>query len=335
MKNAVSIALCVFLLLVSRTGATQPNDGDARSAAYREGYAALQAKQWDEAYAIFERLWREAQTYDVALHLGHAEYNIGKKRQAAEHLAFGIAHLPPGEAKELGERSRVALGRIKQELGSIIIVVDRSGADVRVDTEPRGKTPVDGEVFVDPGHHAVEATLAGYTNAKEEFDIGAGEQRTVVFKLDPLPAATPVAPNQGTLAADGGTGSSSKARAVVLVSGAALTVIAGASTIVFAVKGGNAADRADTYRSEVGPSGCSTPTQAASLPCSNLKNAEDDRVAAHRGANISLAITAVAAVGTAVAFIAWPRPHRSEGSRAISAPSVGFGLGSVALSGEF
>lgn len=334
MKNVVTFALCVLLFLVSSAGMAQPNTGDARSDAYREGYAALQAKQWDQAYAIFERLWREDQTYDVALHLGHAEYNIGKKRQAAEHLAFGIAHLPPGEAKELGERSRVALGRIKQELGSIIIVVDRSGADVRVDGEPRGKTPVDGEVFVDPGHHAVEATLAGHTNAREEFDMAAGEQHTVVFKLDPLPAA-PLAPSQNGQTKDRGTSSSSKARAVVLVSGAALTVIAGASTIVFAVKGGNASDRADTYRSQVGPSGCSTPAQAGSLPCTNLKNAEDDRVAAHRGANISLAVTAVAAVGTAVAFIAWPRPHRSEGSRAISAPSVGFGLGSVALRGEF
>src|SRR6187200_946498 len=116
MRNVFPPLLTLALLCFSLVASAQSGD-DTRRAAYREGYAAIQAKKWDDAYTIFLGLWHDAPTYAVALHLGHAEFNLGKSRDAAEHLAFGIAHLPPGEAKELADGSRRALERVKQDIG--------------------------------------------------------------------------------------------------------------------------------------------------------------------------------------------------------------------------
>lgn len=340
MRNLLLILL-LLLTCTARVATAQAGESDSRRAAYREGYAAVQAKNWPEAYAIFERLWREAPTYDVALHLGHAEYNLGKKREAAEHLAFGVAHLPPGEAKEVAEGGKRALTRVKEELCTVTLIVDRSGAAVRVDGESKGTTPVDVELFVDPGAHVIEATLAGYQTASEKFEALKGEHRNVVLKLDPLPPGAAGAAGGSTAgsaaAADDQQGSST-GRTVALLTGAGVTLVAGVTTLVFGLKGSSAANRADDARAEAngyGPNACGSPMAAPPGVCASIKDAEDDRVAANRGANISLAVTGVAAVATATMFFVWPRKTAERAGTITIAPSASRDAGALFVNGTF
>jgi PEGA domain len=346
MRNVLLTLFILAVLCVSRVTTAEPSDSEARQAAYREGYAAVQAKKWDEAYAIFHRLWIEAPSYDVALHLGHAEFNLGKARDAAEHLAFGIAHLPPGEAKELGENSRRALDRVKEDVGTLTVLVDRSGATVRVDGESRGTTPIDFEIFVDPGAHVIEATLAGYQTATQNFQVTHGEHRNIVLQLDPVvlmpagsasvPAAAPAASVAPPPHGDYHGGSS--ARTVALLSGAGVTVAAGITTLVFALNGSAAANRADDARAEAnryGPNACATPMAAPASVCASIKNADDDRVTANRNANISLAVTGVALLATATMFIVWPRRATGKSATLTVAPSASRNSGALVLSGTF
>jgi hypothetical protein len=341
MRILLSFLLVFGVLSSSRLGLAQAPDNDARRAAYREGYAAAQAKKWDEAYAIFERLWREAPTYDVALHLGHAEFNLGKNRQAAEHLAFGIAHLPPGEGKELLESSHRALDRVKQEVGTVTLTVDHGGTSISIDDEPRGITPIDGEIYVDPGAHTIEATLAGYQPTIQNFEVARGAQKDIFFKLDPLAPAATVAPPPSSSAPPPPPppeeSHSSNARTIALISGAGVTAAAGIATIVFALKGSAASDRADKARNEAanyGPNACGSPLTAPPEVCASLNQANDDRTHANRGANISLAVTGVAAVATATLFFAWPR-NTSQTATLRLTPSAGRNSGGLLINGSF
>jgi hypothetical protein len=341
MRSLLSFAILFALSLLARVGSTQPSDDEAHRAAYREGYAAIQAKKWDQAYAIFQRLWRDTPTYDVALHLGHAEFNLGKNRDAAEHLAFGIAHLPPGEGKELVDSSRRALDRVKQEIGTLTIIVDRTGAAVRIDGKPQGTTPVDSEIFVDPGDHVIDATLAGYQTATQNFQTARGDQQTIVLKLDVLPvtsaaAATDTPPPPPPQASYQGGGPS--ARTIALIVGAGVTVAAGVTSLVFVLKSNSASKRADDARAEAnryGPNACAEPSTAPPSVCTSLKNAEDDRVAANKGANISLVVTGVAFVATATMFIAWPRKKTGDSASVTLTPSIGRDSGALLINGSF
>ncbi len=342
MRQALTLFILFAFLSVARLGSAQTNDSDARREAYRQGYAAVQSKKWDEAYAIFQRLWRESPTYDVALHLGHAEFNLGKNRDAAEHLAFGIAHIPPGEAKDLAEGSRRALARVKEEVGTITLIVDRSGANVRVDGKDTGTTPIDFEIFVDPGPHTIAATLAGYGPATQALQITRGEHQNIVLKLD----LDPLPPTAGTSTDSTSTAPYappteprhySPARTVALISGAAVTVAAGVTTIVFALKGSSASNRADDALAEAakyGPNACATPMAAPASVCTSLRQANDDRASANRVANITLGVTAAAAVATATMFVVWPKKRAEAGSVRIM-PSVGWNAGGVMLDGTF
>lgn len=342
MRNLFLSFLVLVLVCTARVTTAQAAESDTRRAAYREGYAAVQAKNWPEAYAIFERLWREAPTYDVALHLGHAEYNLGKKREAAEHLAFGVAHLPPGEAKEVAEGAKRALARIKEELCTITLIVDRTGAAVRVDGESKGTTPVDFEIFVEPGVHVIDATLTGYQTATERFEAAQGEHRNVVLKLDPLPPGAVAAGAGGSTATNPTTGEdrqgSSTGRTVALLTGAGVTLVAGVTTLVFGIKGSSAGNRAEDARAEAnryGPNACGSPMAAPAGLCASIKDAEDDRVAANRGANISLAVTGVAAVATATMFFVWPRKTSERAGAITIAPSASRDAGALFVNGAF
>jgi len=340
MRNLLSTLVILAMLCFARVAATQPGDSDARRAAYREGYAAVQAKNWPQAYAVFERLWREAPTYDVALHLGHAEFNLGKNREAAEHLAFGVAHLPPGEGKELAEGGRRALARVKEEVCTVTLIVDRSGANVRVDGKARGTTPVDFEIFLDPGAHVIEATLDGYEPAAEKFDAARGEHRNVVLKLEPLP---PGAAGAGAGSATPPVGEDERAggsngRTIALLTGGGVTLAAGVTTLVFALKGSSAADRADDARTEAihyGPNACGSPAAAPAGVCAALQDANDDRVAANRGANIALAVTGVAALTTATLFIVWPHQASKRAGAVTLTPTASRESGGLLVNGTF
>jgi hypothetical protein len=341
MRQALTLFVFFAFLTIAGLASAQANDSDARRNAYRQGYAAIQAKNWDEAYAIFHRLWREAPTYDVALHLGHAEFNLGKNRDAAEHLAFGIAHLPPGEAKDLADTSRRALARVKEEIGTITLIVDRSGAAVKVDGQPSGTTPIDFEIFVDPGPHTIEATLDGYGPASQAVTIARGEHQNIVLKLDPLPAATATSTDSTSTAPYAPPTEPrhySTARTVALISGAAVTVAAGVTTIVFALKGSSASNRADDALAEAakyGPNACGNPMAAPASVCTSLRQANDDRASANRVANIALGITAGAAVVTATLFVVWPKKRSAEAGNVRIMPSVGWNSGGVVLDGTF
>jgi hypothetical protein len=339
MRYLLSLFTLFALLSVSRISLAQAGEGDARRAAYREGYAAMQAKKWDEAYAIFGRLWRDSPSYDVALHLGHAEFNLGKNRDAAEHLAFGIAHLPPGEAKDLADSSRRALERVKEEVGTITLIVDRSGAAVRVDDKPAGTTPIDVEIFVDPGDHVVEASLDGYEPAKQTFQIARGEHQNIVLKLDPLPPATTAEPDTSpsTSYSPIEEHRASKARPIAIWTGVGVTVAAGVTTLVFALKGSSASNRADDARAQAaayGPNACASPMAAPADVCASLKQANDDRASANRIANIALAVTGVAAVATATMFFVWPRTTTSQAAITLT-PTATRSSGALLINGTF
>src|SRR4051812_12550791 len=55
---------------------------------YDEGRKAAKAGKWAQARDLFLRSWRIRRDFLVAINLGRAELELGKYRDAAEHLAY-------------------------------------------------------------------------------------------------------------------------------------------------------------------------------------------------------------------------------------------------------
>jgi hypothetical protein len=70
-----------------------------------------------------------------------------------------------------------------KQLANLTIKTNTSGADVRVDNEPAGKTPLATSITLVAGHHQVELQRPGYTSAKREVDVGEGATGELAFDL--------------------------------------------------------------------------------------------------------------------------------------------------------
>jgi hypothetical protein len=331
MRNRFSFLLLCLALSAARTAAA--DDAEARRAAFEKGWDALEAKNYAEAYRILSALFAEKPAYDVALNLGAAEYQLAKYADAATHLSYGVRNAPPGESVETIERGKQGLERIKQRyVATLTVSVAQAGAEVRLDGKPVGKSPLDVELFANPGHHKLEALLDGYQPATREIDVNAGQALTVALDLGaPLsgsgaPAAYETRPPAPAEHSD------TTARTVVLISGAALTAIAGTTAIIFGVKSSSAGDRADDITASLDEP-CLTPGQSAT--CAELHDEIDDRNQSGKVANIALVVTAVAAVATGVTFFAWPKDDRKAAKAVRFQPTADLTGAGLMLNGRF
>lgn len=347
MIRLLTFPLFLKVLLFALVASAQPSDHEAKRAAYREGYAAVRAENWPTAYDIFVRLWKEERRFDVALNLGQAEFQLGKYRDAAEHLAFAAARIPLGEKPERAERIAEALRIVKEKVGSLTITVDRPGATIAIDGEPVGTAPIAEELFVDPGVRVIEASLEGYQGAKRELEVVAGKTYDIALALEPKteaqgpatsaaavpPPASPPTRSSAPVAAAEPTG-----RTIALIGGLTLTGAAAIATTVFALDASSSGARAEDLQRDArkqGSDACAKPGGVLADTCASLHRANRDRSTANKRANVALVFTGIFAVATATAFFAWPdgtESARSSGARvlpAVDTTSIG-----LVVSGE-
>lgn len=76
-----------------------------------------------------------------------------------------------------------------KQLANLTVVSRVSGADVRVDDQPGGKTPLATSLTLVAGHHTVELRRPGYVSVKKEVDLGDGATGEMSFDLQVDPAA--------------------------------------------------------------------------------------------------------------------------------------------------
>jgi len=158
---------------------------------FREGNALVAQQKWAEAEAKFLAAWELSPTYDVAANLGHTQYRMRKLRDAAEHLAFAVRHWPLVGKREPRDLAATRLEELRKVLASATVKVNAPGAGVFVDGKRVGTSPIDREVFLDPGARTIEARLAGHEDAKQVVEATGGGKLSVELTLTATSAAVP------------------------------------------------------------------------------------------------------------------------------------------------
>ena len=187
----------IAALLYPATASAAPDDTSPQGQ-YRKAHEAIEAKNWEEARKLLLDLWGQQRTYDVGSSLVFVEYQLQHYARAATFAQFAIQNAPPIERPEEIDRLRKALEELKQRVGSVSVIVNRPGADVLVDGDAVGTSPLSGEVYVDVGPHHVEARLPGSVPVSERLDALAGEEYRVELNLapsseEPAKASSPTA----------------------------------------------------------------------------------------------------------------------------------------------
>lgn len=160
----------------------------------KKGNALSRAGKLAEALEAYTAAWRIQESYAGAANLGNLELNLEKYRDAAEHLAFAIRSFPSDGKPAVREALHRGLDEAKKHVGTLRVHVNVV-AQVALDGKHADVVLGDGELFVEPGRHALEASQAGYTSKRKDVLIAAGEARYVDFELVAAQAAAvPLAP---------------------------------------------------------------------------------------------------------------------------------------------
>jgi hypothetical protein len=315
-------------------------------ALFHEGVRFVTQQSWKEAEEKFLGAWALNPTYDVAANLGQTQYRMGKYRDAAEHLAFALKHWPIIGKKEPREGAQKRFEEVRGHVGAVKIQVSVAGATVLVDGKEVGKSPIEIEVYVEPGKRTFAAKLAGYEDAKQTIEATAGGEQSVTMALMASVSAAKVVPAASASAAQSppvpSAGSSTQRRSVVpgvVLGGAAGVALA--TSIGLLVNGGAKGSSARDTHDAILKAGHSCVMGASNYDarCAQLSNTGKAGDTLHNVGVGLLVGAGVAAVGAAAYFL-WPVSSASRATmsrrRSLSlAPSVSVTSAGLLISGAF
>jgi PEGA domain len=188
--------------LAPTPGARNADDVKRARESFLLGDKLYTDQKWTEAEAAFLTAWSLNPTFDVASNLGNTQFKLGKFRDAAEHLAFALRHWPLIGPVARRQHAQEKLRAAKSHVGTITVKVNVEHAAVSVDGKAIGKAPLDLEIFVEPGRHAIEARLEEHDPVSQAVELAAGASTNVSLSLAKTVVPAPVVKGQET---DAGT----------------------------------------------------------------------------------------------------------------------------------
>lgn len=213
-------------------GATSPPEDPTVKARERfiDGVRFVKKKAWQAAYEAFRDAWRLKEHPQIALNLGRVEIEIGKQRDAIEHLQYWLEKSPPEDPDSVLARGWIS--EAKKKVATLRITVQGTGAEVRIDGQPVGTSPLPPEIYVDPGKHTVEV---GKGTARDEVTVECQAGSTSEVKLTPKVAQAPAVASSSAPTVTAQTGDAPPApRGELVLGGAVLGGVLVVTGAVFA-----------------------------------------------------------------------------------------------------
>jgi hypothetical protein len=135
-----------------------------------------------------------------------AKADLGKPLRVTSgtHVVGAVApgHAPQRKEVSVAGRAEATvtfeLVPMQGRLAHLRLATRLSGADLIVDGQPAGKTPLPANLALAPGQHALELRRTGYVAKQREVTLGDGATGEVTLDLDEDPSA--IAREGGTLA---------------------------------------------------------------------------------------------------------------------------------------
>ncbi len=194
-RSSLLMALIPCLLLaVTDVYADDKEDAEKH---FEAGVSLQKVEDFEAAIAAFESSLRLYPSKGALFNLANclrATHRYGEALAALQRLDREYGEL-------LDDPMRAAVDRQLEELrnlsASLVLQVDRVGAEVWVDGELIGRTPLTEELQLSPGRHDIEVRLEGFEPAKIQVDLVSREKTTQQIALNeiapPLPPSPPKA----------------------------------------------------------------------------------------------------------------------------------------------
>lgn len=337
------LACACLLMATSMAGSAHAQgdgpDSDRANQLFKKGKVAFNAGKYNDALRIYSEAWSLKQSPDIAANLAQTESELGRHRDAAEHFSFALDHLLPSSTDEQKQALAEGLAEEKKEIGSLRVTLEPSDSEFTIDGA-RVTVPPSGDVFIEPGEHAVAVNREGYEPNQQTIRVSRGASQVLWIKLNPAngspdAAAEQPIPNQANEITSPPSGSHSHRSIVPAIIGGGLVAAGAAVGVVFLVSANSSQKDADRLQAglpdEPNVCGAGTP-HAAECGALHDKNSDIDR--AHTIEIVGFSVAGAAAVGTAV-YLLWPHAHSSSSASLSPSLSISPSATNFALSGRF
>ncbi|HEU4539042.1 MAG TPA: PEGA domain-containing protein [Polyangiaceae bacterium] len=175
---------------------------------FQTGVRLAGRRDWNGARTSFQAAYDASGNPRVLFNVAIAERELGRYAAAVDtfkrELSEGQGKLTKGEEAEV----RAAVASLEKLLATLTIEVNEPGADVFVDAEKVGTSPLKGPVTVQVGERRVRAAKPGFADAVDSLRLAAGASGKATLRLVPVVKTarvnvTVVGPTNAVVSVDG------------------------------------------------------------------------------------------------------------------------------------
>jgi hypothetical protein len=311
-----------------------PAHVDSAASHFRHGVALYKEGDYEGALVEFRRAQELTPNYRVLYDIGQSLYQLQRYAGALsafeDYLAQGGTQLSPARRAAVEADLRALRARV----GHLEIAVNVDGAEIRVDDQVVGTSPLAAPVLVSIGHRKITVVKADRVPVEKFVDIAMGDRAKIAFDLPAPAAASPAAPVTAKDAPVGstphdetGAPSSPLVRRSEAASGASLVWVPWATTGVLAVATGVTGALALTSKASLSNDLATFPGEPAVI--------NQDRSRAKAFSIASDALLAASAVSLGVALYVTLRSHPARSGEVGGEVRVRLGIDGVAIQGNF
>jgi len=184
------VALADPTLAAESNSRTQQAQREARVLMGR-GLEARAAGDHERARQLYLESFSKHPSFDVACNLGHAESDLGRFADAANHFVYCLRNFPTGESLKMKQEAMDGLEKTRQFITELTIDVNETGVLLLLDRQELGVSPLPDAVFVAPGEHQLLGRKGDREVAQHvDFGLGTVERVRLVLPAEKPQAAS-------------------------------------------------------------------------------------------------------------------------------------------------
>jgi len=188
MRKQLAAISCLCVLVAHTVAYAQqpPDDETARreaSAHFRRGVALFQEGDREAALVEFQRAYDAHPTYVVLYNIGQTALSLRRYVDALgaleRYVAEGGSAVPPDRLTEV----QSMITTLRSRTAHLSVSVNVAAAEIRVDDELVGRSPLPAPVLVDVGRHTVSVSANGYDVFQREISVAGDDHASVDAQL--------------------------------------------------------------------------------------------------------------------------------------------------------
>jgi tetratricopeptide (TPR) repeat protein len=192
-RTGALFPLLAILVYATSAAAQKPDPVREAGTHFRRGVELYSETNYAGALVEFKRAYELAPSAAALYDLGEAQYQLQDYAAALRSFRRFLSDYGPNENHRAEVEANVQV--LATRVGRVNVTTVPVGADITVDDESVGKTPLNEPILVSVGRRKVTASMPGLAPVSRYVEVAAGDEVAAALALaPPIASVSPLAP---------------------------------------------------------------------------------------------------------------------------------------------